>query len=386
MQFEIGQAELASAVTLAGQSVSSKSTLPVLGNLLLTADRVDGSVTVTGTNLETALALTVPAEVEGDGAITLPARLLRDALAGIPNDARLTVELQMRTMSANLTWTVGGRKRGEVNIKGIDAAEFPLVPTVDGVDGVEFTGSDLGQLIRRSAFAAADGKDTSRPALTGVRVGADGRHLLLAATDGYRLAVARQEREGLELPALIVSARALELAGKLAAEAETAALALNNKVAQLRYSGSGGRAWWSAKLTVQTIDAKFPDYTAIMPKGWDTVATVDAAELGRALKLALLFARDNSARVRLTVKPGLAPDLCQLNVAAESAEAGHFATDLDAVVEGPGLEIVFNGGYLQHGLAALNEPTARLEFTRSDRPCLLRGTGYEYVVMPMQLR
>ncbi len=381
MQFSIGQSELSNAVALAGQSVSSRSTLPVLSNVLVTADEHAGTLTIAATNLETALSVVVAADVTDSGSVTLPARLLAATLAGIPPEARLTVELRVRDMAALLTYASHGKRRGQATIKGIDASEFPVLPALDGPAALTFTGAELGALIRQSAFAAADSKDTSRPALTGVLVTVNGA-LTAAATDGYRLAVATRPAEQ-DLPSLIIPARSLALADKLAGLSETVELRVAGN--QLGLDFAGGKSWQAARLVSQTIDAKFPDYNAIVPKTAGTTVTVDTAELTRALKMAALFAHDASDRVLVTVKPGLFEDGATLNIAATSQEAGNFDTDLECEVTGGALTAAFNVAYLLQGLAALGEATAQLEFTRADRPGVLKGHGFTYVVMPMAL-
>lgn len=380
MKFSIGQAELANAVALAGQSVSTRSTLPVLGNVLLKAE--GDALTVTGTNLETALSVIVTAAVTEAGAITLPARLLKDTLAGTPEGARVECAVDEGRMAAQLTYYSGGKRRGQATLKGIDALEYPLTPQPGTTSDLTFAGADLAALIRQSTFAASTPQDTSRPALTGVLWTSNGAGLTAAATDGYRLAVTHK-RDAATLPApLILPARALDLADKLAALAETVTLSVVGNAAVFTFAGA--RAFLSAQLACQMIDAKFPDYNAILPKSQATTVTLDTAELVRALKMAALFARDASDRVILSVQPSLL-DEGSLTVVATAQEAGNYDTDLPAAVEGAALTAAFNVQYLLQGLAALGEPTACLEFTKADRPCVLKGLNFEYVIMPMQI-
>ncbi len=381
MKFSIGQSELSAAVGLAGQAVSTRSTLPVLSNVLLQA--ADGAVTISATNLETGMCVTVPAEVIEAGGVTLPARLFSAALGGIPGDARVKVELFIEKMAATLTYFVNGKRKGAATIKGISADEFPAIPTADGPATLSFTGSDLSALIRQSAFASADANDTARPALTGVLWTAGDGRLTSAATDGYRLAVAEHACD-VDLPQLIIPARALALADKLSNVSEAVEVSVADGRVAFTFTGSKA-AWREATLVAQAIDAKFPNYNALMPKTCTTTVTADTGELIRALKMAALFAKDASDRVILTINPGLFDDTAMLNIAAAATESGNFNTDLECNITGEALMSAFNVAYILQGLAALGLPTARLEFTRADRPVLLVGKQFRYVIMPMIL-
>lgn len=384
MELVISQPALAKAVGLAGNAASTKATLPILSNLLLVADAPGGvgQLTVTGTNLAHALAVTVPVEkLVEPGSLTLPARLLSEIVGAVPAGAAIHLTTSVRTMTAVLTY---GQARA--SLKGIDPVEYPLIPTVGGEPAMTLSGADLSLLIRRTAFAASDARDTSRPALTSVCFGGKNGYLACAATDGYRLAVAEHHGQAAGANAL-VPGEALRLADRLAQDAQTVAVHYmdNHNRAHFVFTGGEKAGWQTAALTAQLVNAKFPDFTAIIPKTVATTVAVDTAELTRTLKTASLYARDNSDRVRLTILPAKDEAPAGLRVKTESVETGDFAQDLPAEVTGPELEAAFNVAYLLEGLAVLGQPQARIEFTKPDRPCKIVGPEYLYVVMPMAL-
>ena len=126
MRLSVLQENLSKGLSIVGRAVSSRSTLPVLGNILLSTD--DDRLKLAATNLEVGVSCWLGAQVEDDGAITLPARLLTDWVNSMPPD-KIDMEMVVRTMSMNLKCA-----RFESNIKGIDASEFPLIPTADGAN------------------------------------------------------------------------------------------------------------------------------------------------------------------------------------------------------------------------------------------------------------
>jgi DNA polymerase-3 subunit beta len=292
--------------------------------------------------------------------------------------------------------------RSESNIKGIDASEFPLIPTADGEQPLGLPPSVIRQIIDQVVFAAADAKDTSRPALTGVLAKFEGDRLTLAATDGYRLSVRRTI-----LPAAapadvtaIIPARSLQEVSRISGEADpdrpvdfVVAGARNQILFRLYGKGDAekGGAFHQVDLVSQLIDAKFPDYNAIIPKNCVTRTILDTQSFLRGLKVASLFARDASDRVVFTITPGTEAEPGQLTIRATSQEAGDNVSDLDALVEGSPVEIAFNVRYLMEVMNVLDTAQVVLETTRSDRPGVIRPVGagpeeFTHVIMPMQLQ
>ena len=399
MRLSVLQENLAKGLSIVGRAVSTRSTLPVLSNILLSTD--EERLKLAATNLEVGVSCWLGAQVADDGAVTLPARLLTDWVNSVAPD-RIDMELSVRSMSVHLKCG-----RFESNIKGIDASEFPLIPTGDGEQPLNLPPPVLRKIIDQVVFAAADAKDTSRPALTGVLARFEGDRLTLAATDGYRLSLRRtvlpaaapadiRPTEGWHV---IVPARSLQEVSRISGEAdpeqpvELAVAAARNQIL-FRLCGKGEAekgAFYQVALVSQLIDAKFPDFNAIIPKGYTTRTILDTAALQRALKVASLFARDASDRVVFSITPGATETEGQLTIRATSAEAGDNVSELDAVVEGAAVEIAFNVRYMMEVMAVIDTPEVVLETTRSDRPGVFRpvGTGPEeftHVIMPMQLQ
>jgi DNA polymerase-3 subunit beta len=387
------QENLAKGLSIVGRAVSSRSTLPVLSNVLLATDQ--GQLKLAATNLEIGINCWIGAKVEDEGAITVPTRILSEFINSLPAE-KIDLDLSVRTQTLNLKCA-----RYEANFKGIDAAEFPTIPTVaDRGDTavIELPPATLRQMIQQVAFAAST--DESRPTLTGVEVRFEEERLTMAATDGYRLA---RRSGGMGMiggtrNTVIVPARSLSEVARIAADASderpievTITPARNQIMFHIWGKSDGKGGYHQVDVVSQLLDATFPDYNAIIPRSFKTRALLDTQAFLRTVRMAFLFAREAANAVRVQVSPseGLKPGT--LTITATSAELGDNVSEMDALVEGDANEIAFNAKYLIDALSAIDTPQVALEVTRSTAPGVMRPVGagpeeYTQVIMPMQLQ
>ena len=406
MRVSCFQENLAKGLSIVGRAISTRSTLPILGNILLEAR--DNGLRLSATNLEIGVNCWIDAKVDDEGAVTVPARLLTDFVNGMPAE-RMDLEHVVRTQTLHLNCA-----RYQANIKGIDAADFPIIPTAgngstDDVDGdqsdvlegtrLELEVGGLRKMVDQVVFAASG--DESRPTLTGVEVKFERERLAMAATDGYRLSVrsvALDEPISEEMT-VIVPAKSLGELARISADAADGSTILvvvtqaRNQVL-FRVQGKGERgSFRRVELVSQLIDANFPDYRAIIPTSHDTRTVVDTAALLKAARVAFLFARDNANIIRLAVEPNEEATSANgangyVRLTATSAEMGDNVNEIEAMVEGGELEIAFNAKYLIDVLSQIDEPQVVIETTQATRPGTLRPLGlgedeFLHVVMPM---
>ncbi|MCC7369302.1 MAG: DNA polymerase III subunit beta [Chloroflexi bacterium] len=361
-----------------GRVVAARSTLPVLGNVLLATD--GGQLKLAATNLELTVVSWVGAKIEEEGAITLPARLLQDYVGLL--SAGEPLHLELHGTKAHLTCG-----RFEANISGIDAEEFPAIPSVAGGASLQLPAPRLKEAIGQVVFAAAP--DDSRPVLAGVLMQvADGK-LTMAAADGFRLAVRKVDLGETDAPdiSMIVPSKALtEVARGLPADEEVLVeIALTPDQSQVLFRHR------QAEIVSRIIEGQFPDFNRIIPRDTKTRVTLQTADFLRATKAAQVFARDNSMIVRLNLVPAEGGDeaLGKVTVAATSTEIGDNTGDVDASVEGDAMQVAFNGKYLRDALEALDAQQAFLEVTGPASPGLIRPAsgpnGYIQVIMPMHV-
>ena len=396
------QENLAKGLSIVGRAVSSRSTLPVLGNILIEAR--DNQLRLAATNLEIGVNCWIGAKVEDEGAITVPARLLADFVGNLPPE-RVDMELSVRTQTLHLRCA-----KFEANIKGIDAADFPIIPTI-GTGGeidntavtmegahIELETPGLRKMVDQVIFAAST--DESRPTLTGVEVTFRDGRITMAATDGYRLSLRSAPVSGSLPPeplTVIVPAKSLGEFARISADADESrqvqvivTQARNQILFQIWGKNLEGKSgsFHRVELASQLIDARFPDYRAIIPKSHTTRTVVDTASLLKAVRVAFLFARDNANIIRVRIDPANGSGAGLMSLTASSAEMGDNVNEIDAMVEGVELEIAFNARYLIDVLTQIDQPQVVLETTQSTRPGTIRPVGmgedeFLHVVMPM---
>ncbi|MEJ2560496.1 MAG: DNA polymerase III subunit beta [Anaerolineae bacterium] len=376
MKISCLQENLAKGLSIVGRAVASRSTLPVLSNVMLATD--SGRLKLSATNLELGINCWVGAKVTEEGATTVPARLLTDFVNSLPPE-QIDLELAVRTQTLNARCA-----RFEANIKGIDAQEFPIIPTADdGEHAIRLEPEALRQIIDQVVFAAAT--DESRPILTGVLARFEGDRLTMAAADGFRLSVrgaplAQPVDETIEV---IIPGRALgELARISADQEDWVEVVITPARNQILFHLQ------DIDLVSQLIEGRFPDYRQIIPSGYTTRTVLDTSGFLKVARVSHLFARDAANIVRLEVAPGdeLMPG--HITLAATSAELGDNVGQLDASIEGDPLEIAFNAKYLIDVLSVMDTAQVALETSSASSPGVLRPIGdddFVHVIMPMHL-
>ena len=377
MKLSCLQENLRRGLAIVSHAVASKSTLPVLSNILLATDA--GRLKLAATNLEIGITCWIGAKIDEEGAITVPAKLLSDVVGSLPND-KISLTLDARTQTLNLTCA-----RFETNIKGIEADEFPVIPTIaDREPTVTFPPDLLRETVDQVAFAAAT--DDTRPVLTGVLMRLKGTTATFAAADGYRLAVRTVDMpEPIAEPQeVIVPARALMELARIISDVED--------TVEVTVTPSGGQVLFHTEnidLVSRLIDGKFPDFERIIPTSYATRTVLDTQELAKAVKLASFFASASANIVKLTMEPGGELGPGRLTISANAAEVGDNKGALDGMVQGEGGQIALNVRFLSDALNAITTPQIAIETQTPQNPGVFKpvGTdGYIHIVMPMTVR
>ena len=373
MKLSCLQENLAKGLSIVGRAVAVRSTLPITANVLLCTD--NGRLKLAATNLEIALSHWIGAKVEEEGAITVPARLLSDFVNSLPSD-RIDIELAPRGKQVKLACA-----RNAATVGGLDAEDFPPIPTVQSDACILLDPEALKKAITQVVFAAAT--DDSRPVLTGVHLALEGDRMTLAAADGFRLAVhtiglSQAVAERVEV---IVPARALsEINRLLGDEDEPVQMMLNAARSQVMFKLK------NTEMVAQLIQGAFPNYSQLIPQNYASRALVEVGEFLRETRIASIFARDGSGIVRLQVQSGEDILPGKLMIYARAEEIGDNQGEIDATVEGDAAKIAFNGKYLQDVLQVLDADRVALETSSPSAPGVIRPVGnadYVHVVMPM---
>ncbi len=376
MKATVLQENLAHGLSIVSRAVSSRSTLPVLANILIATD--EGRLRLSATNLELGITCWIAARIEQEGSTTVPARTFADLVNTLPGE-QVALSLDTNTQTLNVR---GGASTND--IKCIDAQEFPPLPVPDMEGAVQLNVADFREMIQQVAFAAS--ADEARPVLMGVLLQVEKDKLIMAAADGFRLSV-RKATLAAPAPAplnAIIPARCLVELARVASDGEAPLYMVLPK--------GRGQVVFRVKdveVTSQLIDGTFPDYQQIIPRKFSSRTLVSTASLLKACKQAEIFAREGSNVARLNIKAAngqLQPS--EVEITATSEETGKNETIVEATVDGGGVLIAFNVRFLREALEVIKTPNVALETSAPNAPGVVRPVGDEeflHVIMPMHL-
>lgn len=355
--------------------MASRTSLPVLSNVLISTD--EGRLRIAATNLEIGVTTWIEADIQEEGRITIDARLLNEFVNTLPAGG---VELEVDTTRLSLAVRAG---RDEASINGIDAEDFPVIPSVsDEGFGVEIDAQRLREMISLVEFAAAS--DDSRPVLAGVLTRFEGTSVILAAADGFRMAVNEGEiaTPVAERTDLIVPARSYRELARIIGDVDgVIRLAVTPNRSQIMARVDDTE--WVSRL----IDGTFPDVRQIVPRDFATRVDLSRDVLLNAVRRASYFARDNNDVIRLVVSPGeddLTPG--NVEVSANAAERGNSHSFVDASVTGGDVQVAFNSRYLADVLSVLKHGQVMMGLNGPTQAGIIRPSGgdsYTHVIMPM---
>jgi DNA polymerase-3 subunit beta len=373
MKASVLQETFSSAVATVARIASTRSPLPVLTHILITAD--NDRLRLSATNLEMAITCWIGAKVEEPGATTVPASTLSDLVKTLPYD-RIDLGLIPETKTLKLRC---GTSKAE--LKGMDAEEFPPQPHIEGEYHINLPIAHLRVAISQVAVAASS--DEARPVLTGVQLSAKGQEITLAAADGFRLAVRKMELAApVEQPfTVVVPAAALREVERLFGKGdETISISATRSLIIFQAR--------DIELAAQLLDMPFPDFNAILPKGHTTRTVLATGALLKACRQVEIFARSGNHSARLDIHPANGVPAA-VELYGQSDETGFHQAVVDAAsVEGEAITIAFNVRFLKEALEAVQAPNLALETQGSTAPGVIRPVGddsYLHVIMPMHM-
>jgi len=369
------QENLAKGLAIVGRAVATRSTLPVLENIYLGTD--DGRLKLAATNLEIGITCWIGAQVEEEGSTSVPARVISDLVNSSPPE-RIDMSLNVRTQTLQIQCA-----QFQAQLKGIDASDFPIIPTAEQDGAILVAPDTLREMIAQVTFAAAT--DETRPILTGVLTEFEGANLTMAAADGFRISVRKAPlpEAVAENIRVIIPARALQEVARIMGDQEDPIkILVTPKRNQILFHMQ------NADLVSQLIEGNFPDYRQILPTSHATRTVVDTGEFLRAIRRARIFARDAANMVRLQISAESKAGPAHVRIVAEAAELGDNVEEIGASVEGEDIEIAFNVRYLIDVLGVLNTAQTVIETTDATSRGVIRPAGdvdFTHVIMPMHI-
>ena len=370
MKFSVERQPFLSELQLVTRAAATRSAIPALGGVMLKAE--GEGIVLSATDTEIALRSSIAAEVEQDGTLLLPARLLLDIVRVADGD-RVSIESASDQGVVKVT-----SQRASFAVRTLPAADFPKLPTADADTAVQLDAAALAATVERVARAAS--RDETRPVLTGILVSLEDGTLRMVATDSYRLSVKEAAVPGLNGTAFEanVPARALQELGRVVAETQPEVVSIITRDNQVVFES--GRVTLSSRL----IDGQFPNYRQLLPESYEHDVVIDKSELLGVVRRVSLMAQRN-APLRLRFEQGT------VTLSAQTPDVGEASESVPVNYQGDELEIGFNPQFLQEGLESVGATEVRLRLISPLRPGLIETAGegaedqFLYLIMPVRL-
>lgn len=368
MRFTISREKLQEGLAAVAASIPSKTTLPVLANILI--ETTDKGIRLSGTDLDVAVSTEVAADVETSGAITIPAKKLSEIARELPpSPVKISAAGEQR-----ITLDCG---RSHFKILGLPKEEFPSFPVVRFNESWRIRSGDLQQLISHTSFAVST--EESRPILNGVLWELKSDSMRMVATNGHRLAKMEVPIKSTGAPAsdLIVPPKALDQIRRLFPADEELEVARGD-------NHLGFRSPFTSIFT-RLIEGPYPNYDQVIPKDNDRVAIADKTALISALKRMSVIASDQTHRIRLSFNTGM------LRFSVQTPDLGEATDELPIRYNGDQLDIGFNASYVLEILRYIPTEEVKLTFKAPERAATIEPEGwnnpatYLCLVMPLRL-
>lgn len=349
--------------------VSRNLTLPILNNLLLEAQK--NSLIISATNLEIGIRGEFPCKVIQEGAVSVPAKIIRGIISNLAEE-----KIELETKKTNTLTIKAGSYKGE--LKGQPADDFPIIPTIKNKDSFRIAAEELAKALSQTIpFTSVS---ETRPEITGVFLtkGKGDETVRVVATDSFRLAermifLKNKDKEQ-SFSVILPQKTAAELLHLLSGESEIDISIEKNQVAF---------SLPSKELISRLIDGAYPNYEGFVPKEFASEVTADRDELIKTIRLvSLLSSRINDICLRAEQKEGI------LRVSAHDPDLGENEATLKVEQSGETIEVHFNWHYLLEGLQQIEGKKVTLKFSSETKPALLRSVGksnYLYIVMPIRV-
>lgn len=365
MKLSVTRDNLHAGLGAVSATIPTKTTLPVLSNILLQAE--DGRLTLSGTDLDISVSVSIDAEVKEAGSVTVPARKFAEMVRELaPSPVHITVSgVEIRIES--------GKSR--FKLFGLAPEEFPSAPEVDFSDSWKMDAGLLQELITRTSFAVST--EESRPILNGVLWQLKPDSAAMVATNGHRLAKMTIQISGVGAPEtdLIVPPKALQQVQRLFAKEGEIELAHSRNHLAFRSE--------TRLVYTRLIEGPYPNYQQVIPTDNDRLATANRDELSSAIRRMAVVASDQTHRVRMTFTKN------KLSFKVQTPDLGEAEEEMAIDYQGDALEIGFNANYLLEVLKYMPDEDVVLQFKAPERAAtFMPASGapdYLCLVMPLRL-
>jgi len=368
MRFTVTQADLMEALARVSPAVPTKSTLPILSNVLMQLDA--NTLKLVATDLEVSVVTEVEVQGDGNGSVSVPARKIGDIVRELDG-----LELTINVDEGNhLTIDAG---EGQYQVPGIASQEFPNLPEIEGGTALHFPAEDLDRMIQRTTFAVS--RDELRPALTGVFFQIRPNELRCVATDGHRLVRIIDQRFQAEGDAreMILPVKALEMIRRNLPEKGDVEVMLGANQIMVRLE--------HAVLYSRLIEGRYPHYESVIPQENKNRLIANTEAMTRAVKRAQIFANPINRQIVFHLSPE------KVEISAEDVEYGGKGREaVEASYDGEDQSIGYNAAYVLDLLRQIDTDSVQLELGSPTHAGIMRPTeqrdGEDFLMLVMPVR
>ncbi len=349
MKFSISSSQLLAQLQIAGGAIGSNPVLPILEDFLFTIH--DNQLTIIATDLETTIITEIEVMSDSNGTVAVPARILLDTLKALPQQP-ITFTINDETFAIEITSAYGKYK-----LAGENGADFPKIPESEEVDSLSMDAPVLLQGINKSLFATSN--DELRPAMTGVYFQVDFSKMVLVATDAHKLVKFTFKNLKSEIAtSFIVPKKALNLLKNALPEEGSVKVSFNKANAFFSFD--------NIEMICRLIDARYPDYNAVIPIDNPHELVVNRADFQSSLKRIAIYANKTTNQVILNIQDG------SLTVSAQDLDFSNEATEqLTCTYSGEPVSIGFNARFLAEMLGVLDSEEVKMQLSGPTRAGIL---------------
>lgn len=364
MDIQVTQANLNRALSIVARVASGKSTLPVLSNILLQV--TNNQLKLSATNLDIAINTHVGAKVVKPGSLTVPARLLQDFVANLPDT---TIRLRQEENKLRIT-----TDNHNSTINGIAAEEFPVMPTIQKGDSWTISSSDFKKTLQQVAGAASG--DEARPILTGLYFHTADKSLFVAATDSYRLAEKKLPAPAKNTSFILPASAAHDVLRIIGDTPDSTEVTITQDDQQVRFETA------ETELIARLIEGEYPDYQKLIPASFAVEATLPKSEIVAITKVSSLFARAAAGSVVVRVNK----EKQTIEIQSVASQIGENTASAPAKATADG-EITVNARFLLDAINALEGDSVTIGFNEKLQPVAVTSPefdNYIHIVMPLK--
>jgi DNA polymerase III subunit beta len=362
MRFKVEKTDLVNAIQTVQNVITTKSALPILANILI--ETQTSTLRLTATDLDIGITCVIPVDIQEQGAITIPAKRFSDIVKEFPLDVISVTTKKNNQVSIDSDMC-------QFKIMGLAKEEFPKLPEFKDKKAIKVDQGVFKQALTLTAFAVS--LDETRYVLNGILFKISKGMLTLVSTDGKRLAVA-ERKVSVELDvevSMIVPIKTIQELNRNLKEEGELSLVINSNQALFDLG--------TVAIVSRLIEGEFPDYKQVVPPPSENKMKVQRSQFLLAVKRAALLTTPDYQAVKLEVFKN------KLVISKATPDVGEFHEEMAVEYQGKELIIGFNSVYLLDILKNLSEETVSLELTDSEKPGVIRISGYVYIVLPMRL-